>query len=82
MARDDWRGAGPMDRFHVKYCYTSRLDLGRLGWSGFRFHEEMRMARRRGAGPMDRFHASIYSSCGRVVLISVGSAGRGFGFFT
>ena len=58
-------GAGPMDRFHagIYSCYTSRLDLGRLGWSGFLFHEAMMMARDgwRGAGPLDRYHANIYS---------------------
>jgi hypothetical protein len=71
-----------MDRFHadIYSCYTSRLELGRLGWSAFRFHEEMMMARRRGAGPMDRFHVKCFSSYDRVVLNSVGSVGRGFVF--
>jgi hypothetical protein len=80
MVRDGWRGAGPMDRFHagIYSCYTSRLDLGRLGWSGFRFHEEIMIARRRGAGPMDRFYANM--SYDRVVLNSVGLVSRGFVF--
>jgi hypothetical protein len=64
-------GAGPMDRFHagIYSCYTSRLELGRLGHLAFRFPHIVWMARRRGAGPMDRFHADIYSSCGRAVLL-------------